>query len=129
MASFELEGKLHEVFPTMQRTETFKTREFIVEELEGQYPQVISIQVTQDRCVLIDNFNVGDLVKVSFNIRGRAWSKDGRSGYITNLEAWRIERSGGSTQAAPPPAAAHAPAAPATPSAPAAPEQTDDLPF
>ena len=128
MASFELEGKLHEVFPIMQRTETFKTREFIVEELEGQYPQVISIQVTQDRCVLVDNYKVGDIIKVSFNIKGRAWSKDGRNGYITTLEAWRIERVSGATQAAAPPAAPAA--APVQPSAPpAAPAESDDLPF
>jgi single-strand DNA-binding protein len=128
MASFEVEGKLHEVFQTMQRTETFKTREFIVEELEGQYPQVISFQVTQDRCVLVDNYKVGDHVKVSFNIKGRAWSKDGRSGYITTLEAWRIERVGGSTQAAPQPASPAA-APQNAPVAPAAPEASDDLPF
>lgn len=128
MASFEVEGKLHEVFQTMQRTESFKTREFIVEEMEGQYPQVISFQVTQDRCTLVDAYQVGDHVKVSFNIRGRAWSKDGRSGYITNLEAWRIERMGGSTQAAPSPASPAA-APQNAPVAPAAPEATDDLPF
>jgi hypothetical protein len=128
MASFEVEGKLHEVFQTMQRTESFKTREFIVEELEGQYPQVISFQVTQDRCTLVDSYKVGDHIKVSFNIRGRAWSKDGRSGYITNLEAWRIERVSGNTQAAPNPAAPAA-APQNAPVAPAAPEATDDLPF
>ena len=38
-----------------------------------------------------DRFNVGDEVKVSFNIKGTKWVKDGRENYITNLDAWRME--------------------------------------
>ena len=79
MASFEMEGKLHELFQTEQRTETFRTREFVIEEQDGNYPQMIKMQVTQDRCSTLDAYKVGDMVKVSFNVRGRAWSKDGRS--------------------------------------------------
>jgi hypothetical protein len=35
--------------------------------------------------------NLGDDVKVSFNIKGTKWMKDGRENYITNLDAWRME--------------------------------------
>jgi hypothetical protein len=38
-----------------------------------------------------DRFNIGDEVKISFNIKGTKWMKDGRENYITNLDAWRIE--------------------------------------
>ena len=38
-----------------------------------------------------DRFNIGDEVKVSFNIKGTKWVKDGRENYITNLDAWRME--------------------------------------
>ena len=30
-------------------------------------------------------------MKVSFNLRGRKWEKDGQVSYFTNLEAWRVE--------------------------------------
>ena len=131
MASFEMEGKLHEIGLTEQKTDSFRTREFVLEEQDGQYPQMIKFQMTQDRCVQLDNYKVGDQIKVSFNLRGRAWSKDGRSGYMNGLDCWRLERVNGSTQAAPPP-----PTAPAAVSndnfpskEPIAPAADDDLPF
>ena len=38
-----------------------------------------------------DRFNLGDTVKVLFNIKGSKWNKDGKDNYITNLDAWRME--------------------------------------
>jgi hypothetical protein len=39
----------------------------------------------------VDRFNIGDTVKVHFNIKGTKWEKNGNVNYITNLDAWRIE--------------------------------------
>ena len=46
-----------------------------------------------------DRFNLGDTVKVLFNIKGSKWNKDGKDNYITNLDAWRMEavQLGGNT--------------------------------
>lgn len=69
----------------------------------GQYPQHIPFQVTQDRCGLLDKHNVGDEVKVHFNLRGREWTdpKDGEVKYFMNLEGWKIESvTAGAGQAA-----------------------------
>ena len=38
-----------------------------------------------------DRFNIGDEVKVSFNLKGTRWEKDGKVNYFTNLDAWRME--------------------------------------
>ena len=38
-----------------------------------------------------DRFSIGDEVKVQFNIKGTRWEKDGKTNYITNLDAWRME--------------------------------------
>ena len=46
----------------------------------------------QDRTGIIDRVNVGDEIKVHFNIRGSKWEKDGRVSYFNNLDAWRIEQ-------------------------------------
>ena len=46
----------------------------------------------QDRTNIIDRVNVGDEIKVHFNIRGSKWEKDGRVSYFNNLDAWRIEQ-------------------------------------
>ncbi len=84
--ALEVEGKLHKVFDEEQKTDTFKTREFVIE-TSGEYPQFVKFQLTQDRCSLIDRFKEGDAVKVSFDLRGREW----QGKYFTNLNAWRID--------------------------------------
>jgi len=93
--SFEITGKLVAKYDTVQRTETFKTREFVIEKTEDINGRSISnyvkFQSVQDRTAMPDRFNIGDEVKVSFNIKGTKWVKDGRENYITNLDAWRME--------------------------------------
>jgi hypothetical protein len=40
-----------------------------------QYPQHIMIEFTQDKCDLLNNYGVGEPVKVSINIRKNGKSK------------------------------------------------------
>lgn len=94
--SYELTGKLAIKFDTIQRTETFKIREFVVEKSEDingkSVVNYIKFQSVQDRTGIIDRVNEGDEIKVYFNIRGSKWEKDGRVSYFSNLDAWRIEQ-------------------------------------
>ncbi|MEJ7672294.1 MAG: DUF3127 domain-containing protein [Chitinophagaceae bacterium] len=93
--SYELNGKLIAKYDTVQRTETFKTREFVVEKSEDingrTITNYIKFQSVQDKTNIIDKINIGDELKVYFNIKGSKWEKDGKTNYITNLDAWRIE--------------------------------------
>lgn len=88
--AFEVEGKLHRLFPTEQKTASFQAREFVLEIPDGNYPQLVKFQAVQERCAMLDNFNEGDRLKVSFDLRGREWNGK----YLTNLNAWRIESAG-----------------------------------
>ena len=94
--SYELTGKLLIKFDTIQRTESFKTREFVIEKSEDINGKVITnfikFQCVQDRTGIVDRINAGDEVKVYFNIRGSKWEKDGKVSYFNNLDAWRIEQ-------------------------------------
>lgn len=94
--SYELTGKLLIKFDTTQRTETFKTREFVVEKSEDISGKLITnyikFQCLQDRTGIVDRVNIGDEIKVHFNIKGSKWEKDGRVSYFNNLDAWRIEQ-------------------------------------
>ena len=94
--SYELTGRLIAKYDTVQRTETFKTREFVVEKTEDingrTITNFIKFQAIQDKTNILDKLNIGDEVKVYFNIKGSKWEKDGRTNYITNLDAWRIEQ-------------------------------------
>ena len=93
--SYEIVGKLVAVFDIVQRTETFKTREFVIEKSEDIGGRVITnyvkFQCVQDKTAMPDRCKMGDEVKVMFNIKGTKWVKDGRENYITNLDAWRME--------------------------------------
>ena len=94
--SYELTGKLVAKFDVVQRTETFKTREFAVEKSDIIKDKTIlsyvKFQCVQDKTTIIDKVNVGDEIKVYFNIKGTKWEKNGVTNYITNLDAWRIEQ-------------------------------------
>ncbi len=94
--SYELTGKLVAKYDTVQRTETFKTREFAVEktdEINGRtITNYVKFQCVQDKTAIVDKVNIGDNIKVYFNIKGTKWEKDGKVNYITNLDAWRIEQ-------------------------------------
>ena len=93
--SYEIIGKLVAKFDIVQRTETFKTREFVIEKSEDIGGRVITnyvkFQCVQDKTAMPDRFNIGDELKVQFNIKGTKWVKEGRENYITNLDAWRME--------------------------------------
>ncbi|MFT4968809.1 MAG: single-strand DNA-binding protein [Chitinophagales bacterium] len=125
--ALDITGKLHKVFETEQKTESFKAREFVIE-TAGEYPQFVKFQLTQDRCAIVDSFKEGDALKVHFDLRGREWQEK----YFTNLNAWKIEGDSGMSQA--PPAQEQnfnqeaAPAAPVNNNVDAR-EDLDDLPF
>lgn len=95
--SFEVEGKLIKKYDTENKTGSFQAREFVIEISSGNYPQFVKFQLTQDRCTLIDAYQEGELIKVSFDLRGREWNGK----YFTNLNAWRLDRpAAGSSSAA-----------------------------
>ncbi len=94
--SYELTGKLVAKYDTLQRTETFKIREFAVEKVQEVNGKSITnyakFQCVQDKTDIIDKINIGDEIKVYFNIKGNKWEKEGRVNYFTNLDAWRVEQ-------------------------------------
>jgi hypothetical protein len=94
--SYELTGKLVAKYDVVQRTATFKTREFAVEKTDDiggrTVTNYVKFQSVQDKTSIIDKVNIGDEVKVYFNIKGSKWEKEGKVNYITNLDAWRIEQ-------------------------------------
>ena len=88
----DITGILKVKSEAQQVSEKFKKREFVITDNSSQYPQHISFQLTQDKCNLIDQYNVGDELKIHFNLRGREWtSPKNEVKYFNTLEAWRIE--------------------------------------
>lgn len=108
--SLEITGTLIQRNNTVQVNERFKKREFTLDitdnTKEKTYPNFAKMQATQERCEVLDKLKQGDILKVSFNIRGNKWEKDGNVNYITNLEAWKIEVVGNAPQQSQPKAQA-----------------------
>ena len=93
--SFDVQGKLHEIFDEQQVSDKFRKREFVLEIPDGSYTQFIKFQLTQDKCNVLDQFKVGEEVKVNFNLSGKPFTKNGTTMYFTNLQAWRVEPANG----------------------------------
>lgn len=134
--SLEVTGKLLTKFPTQNIKENFSKREFVLELTdEGAngmtYTNFASFQLVNNSCSVIDQFQEGELLKVSFNIRGNRWEKDGNVRYITNLNAWRVERASAAASVGhqPDPQAAPQPQSGSQQFAPNNPDTADDLPF
>lgn len=69
----------------------FRKREVVVT-TEEQYPQHILVEFVQDKCDLLNNFQVGQQVKIGVNLRGREWvNPQGETKYFNSIQGWRIE--------------------------------------
>ena len=90
---FKLTGSVKRIKDTVQISEKFSKREFVINDTSSMYPQDILFQSSQDKCGVLDGFKENDEVEVSFNIRGREWtSPTGEVKYFNTLDAWRIEK-------------------------------------
>lgn len=90
---YKLTGTIKTVKETVQVSDKFAKREFVINDGDANYPQLISFQSVQDKCSMLDGYKEGDIVEVSFNLRGREWtSPQGEVKYFNTLDAWRVER-------------------------------------
>jgi hypothetical protein len=101
----EVTGKIKVIGETQSfGSSGFKKRELVVT-TEEQYPQHLNLEFLQDKTALLDNFQVGEPVKVGINLRGREWtSPQGEVKYFNSIVGWRIEKlspSGNAPQGAP----------------------------
>ncbi len=89
--SFELNGTLKVLEDLQTFASGFTKREFVIEVPDGKYPQMVKFETVRDKIEQLDSLNIGDELKVTFDIRGNEYK--GR--YYVNLNAWKIESSGG----------------------------------
>jgi len=124
----EVTGKIKMIDQTKEvGSAGFKKRDVVVT-TDEQYPQNILVQFVQDKCELLNNFQVGDAVKIDINLRGREWiNPQGEAVYFNTIQGWRIGKV--QTEAAPA-QSVPMPAAEAFPPATSLNEdEPDDLPF
>jgi hypothetical protein len=101
----ETTGKIHVIADTKVVSEKFQSRDCVLVIADNpSYPQYVTFQFTQDKCGLLDLYQAGQEVTVSFNLRGRSWtSPQGETKYFNTIEGWRIVPIAGQTQVPQPP--------------------------
>ena len=133
--ALELEGTLRQKLGVQQGTSArgaWAKQEFILEYPDGNFTsQVCFTAFGQDKVAELDKYQVGDRIKVSFNLKSREYN--GR--WYTDVSIWRIAPAGQPAAAAAPAQPAYTPApvsdipAPTLDDMPGESPETDDLPF
>ncbi len=86
-----IKGKVIVKNDTIKVTEKFSKRTFVVEEA-GDYPQLIEVELQQDKCSLIDSIQVGQVVEAHYNLRGRSWTNpQGEVKWFNTIVVWKID--------------------------------------
>ncbi len=106
----EVEGKIKMIGETQTfGGNGFRKREVVLT-TEEQYPQHIMVEFVQDKTDLLNNYQVGQNVKVGVNLRGREWvNPQGETKYFNSIQGWRIEGAQDASSAGMPPAAVQLP--------------------
>src|SRR5690606_17083874 len=88
----EVLGRIKMIGNVQDVSPTFRKREVVVT-TEEQYPQHIMIEFTQDKCDLLNQFQIVEQVRVGINLRGREWTNpQGETRYFNSIQGWRIDR-------------------------------------
>jgi hypothetical protein len=95
---YEAAGKIKVINDTQSFPSGFSKREFVVTTSHDKYPQDLKFEVVKDKCQMLDAYEVGQEVQVSFDIRGNEYNGK----YFVNLSCWKIQSgSGGGDSSAP----------------------------
>lgn len=97
----DIKAKLIEKSDTQKVSDRFQKREFVVEFAENpQYPEFVKFELIQDKCDLLDSYEVGQELEVHFNLKGRKWvDPQGQTKYFNSLQAWRLVPASSSASA------------------------------
>lgn len=88
----EVQGKVKVIGETQSfGANGFRKREIVIT-TDEQYPQHLMVEFVQDKTDLLNNYQVGQHVKISINLRGREWvNPQGETKYFNSIQGWRIE--------------------------------------
>ena len=89
----KLVGNLKIKKDTQVVSEAFSKREFVLTVVDGAFSNDILIQLVKDKVTLINDINIGDLLEVEVNLKGKEWtSPSGEVKYFNTIEALKITK-------------------------------------
>ena len=109
MAALEIEGRIKQKLSRQSGQSArgaWEKQEFILEYQDGNYPADVMVTAFgSDKVADLDRYQVGDAVKVSFNLRAREYN--GR--WYNDVRLWKIAPAGQNAAQQPPVQRAPAP--------------------
>lgn len=95
----EIKGKIKVIGETGTFGNNGFRKRLVVIETQEQFPQTIPVDFTQDKCDILNSYNVGDEVEVSINLRGNSWvNPQGETKYFLSAQAWKIKKVEGQAE-------------------------------
>lgn len=103
ITNMEVTGKIIKIGDTQTfGANGFRKREVVIK-TDEQYPQTILIEFIQDKCDTLNQFQLGQDVKIGINLKGREWTTpQGEVKYFNSIQGWRIETLQAGDNQAPP---------------------------
>ena len=81
----QVNGTIKSINESKQITDSFIKRTVVIESDE-KYPQMLEVEFFNRNAELLDTHNVGDLITVDINLRGREYNGK----FYMNIQGWRI---------------------------------------
>ena len=89
-----IKGKVHAILAEQKGTSAngkeWAKIDFVIEEVDGQYPKKVSFTAMGDKLLpVVKSLSVGQLVEVHYNLDAREYNGK----WFTNINAWRIDKN------------------------------------
>ena len=92
--SFNITGELYMILPKKEFA-NFTVQEVLEDkpfDANGKiYHDYIVFSLSNDKIILLNGINIGDVIEVDFNVNGNKYEKDGVEKFFTSLRAWKVQ--------------------------------------
>jgi len=83
-------GRIKYMLQPQEVSPTFRKAEIVIE-TDAQYPQIIKFDLHQDNCKLLEGKQIGQMVEIKFDIRGKEYNNPQKGIQVFNtLVAWQV---------------------------------------
>jgi hypothetical protein len=86
----EISGKLKVILAEETFASGFNKRSFVIS-IEDRYPYDVCFDLLKEKVAMIEPFQIGEMLKVSFDVKSREYNGK----WFTGCTAWKIDRAGG----------------------------------
>lgn len=87
MSELQITGRILSIGETEQVSDKFSKRTFILDITEGTFEKKVALQMTQQKCAILDGYQVGQTVTASINLE----SREHNGKWYTNATCWMLK--------------------------------------